>query len=70
MSYDQPAIIGAAELTPGRKVPYTSTEMHVRAAVAALADAVDEARAAGAKGWLAKPFQTAQLLDAVNKLCI
>jgi two-component system, chemotaxis family, chemotaxis protein CheY len=30
----------------------------------------DEARAAGAKGWLAKPFQTAQLLDAVNKLCL
>jgi len=39
MSHDQPAIIGAAELTPGRNVPYTSTELHVRAAVAALADA-------------------------------
>ena len=39
MSHDQPAIVGAAELTPGRRVPYTSTELHVLAAVAALADA-------------------------------
>ena len=39
MSHGQPAIIGAAELTPGRNVPYTSTELHVRSAVAALADA-------------------------------
>ncbi len=29
-----------------------------------------EARAAGAKGWLTKPFQTAQLVEAVNKLCL
>lgn len=39
MPHDEPAIIGAAELAPGRKVPYSSTELHVRAAVAALADA-------------------------------
>lgn len=39
MPHDQPAIIGAAEVAPGRNVPYTSTELHVRAAVAALADA-------------------------------
>ena len=30
----------------------------------------EEARAAGAKGWLTKPFQTAQLIDAVNKTCV
>jgi two-component system chemotaxis response regulator CheY len=30
----------------------------------------DEARAAGAKGWLTKPFQTAQLVEAVNKTCV
>ena len=30
----------------------------------------EEARAAGAKGWLTKPFQTAQLIEAVNKLCV
>lgn len=39
MTLDQPAIMGAAELAPGRKVPHSSTELHVLAATRALADA-------------------------------
>jgi two-component system chemotaxis response regulator CheY len=29
----------------------------------------NEARAAGARAWITKPFQPVQLVDAVNKLC-
>ena len=28
-----------------------------------------EGRAAGVRGWIVKPFQPSQLLEAVNKLC-
>lgn len=28
-----------------------------------------EGRAAGVRGWIVKPFQPSQLLDAVNKMC-
>ncbi|MGQ0598772.1 response regulator [Aquabacterium sp.] len=28
-----------------------------------------EGKAAGVRGWIVKPFQPSQLLDAVNKLC-
>lgn len=31
-------------------------------------DKVDEGRSAGAKAWVIKPFQPAQMLDAVTKL--
>jgi two-component system, chemotaxis family, chemotaxis protein CheY len=30
----------------------------------------DQARAAGAKGWVVKPFQPQQMLDAVSKLVL
>ncbi|MDC8785963.1 response regulator [Roseateles koreensis] len=29
-----------------------------------------EGRAAGARAWVTKPFQPAQLVDAVNRLCV
>ena len=38
MAHRQPAIMGAAELKPGKKVPYSFTELHVLAAARALAD--------------------------------
>jgi two-component system chemotaxis response regulator CheY len=31
---------------------------------------MDEGRAAGAKAWMVKPFQPAQILDAVSKLVL
>jgi acetyl-CoA acetyltransferase len=39
MGYDQPAIIGAAEIPPGRKFPHSFFELHVLAATQALMDA-------------------------------
>lgn len=39
MAHRQPAIMVAAELKPGKKVPYSFTELHVLAAARALADA-------------------------------
>jgi two-component system chemotaxis response regulator CheY len=36
----------------------------------ASADKMAEGRAAGAKAWIIKPFQPAQMLDAVAKLCL
>ena len=34
------------------------------------ASKMDEGRAAGAKAWMVKPFQPAQILDAVSKLVL
>ncbi len=33
-------------------------------------DKMAEGKAAGAKAWVVKPFQPAQMLDAVSKLCL
>lgn len=38
MVHDRPAIMGAAELKPGKNVPWSFTELHVQAAARALAD--------------------------------
>jgi two-component system chemotaxis response regulator CheY len=67
---NMPNMDGIAFLKEVKKHPSYRFTPVIMLTTESQASKMDEGRAAGAKAWMVKPFQPAQILDAVSKLVL